>query len=270
MKRYSTVRKSWNPQQYRIIIVGTVRDCGKELRNSLPDIIRLAREFEQYKIILYENDSKDDTINVVNKFTKKDPNIILINEENIPGKRTERIAHGRNILVNEVRKKYNDHNFMIMMDLDYNPPNILKSLRDVVEKIPDHWGAATAVSSYGYYDWWALRCSELGLTHDCWNAPKEELDKIRCPERQCAGLRHGAGYHCAWGKFAQQLKSKNQKVESAFNGVGIYRINMIPPDAKYEGRDEKGEEVCEHVSFNKKIPNIYIFPELVTSTWDSG
>ena len=252
MKRYASVRKSWNPQKYRIIIVGTVRDCAKKLQNSLPDVIRLAKEFEQYKIILYENDSKDNTIKVINKFSN---NITLISEKNIRGNRTERIAHGRNILVNEVRKKYNDYDFMIMMDLDYSPPNILKSLRDVIERIPNHWGAATAVSRYGYYDWWALRCSELGLNYDCWNLPKDQLDRIGCP---------------AWCGFGQELKSKIRKVESAFNGVGIYRINMIPADAKYEGRDENGSATCEHVSFNKKIPNVYIFPELITSTWDEG
>lgn len=32
--------------------------------------------------------------------------------------------------------------------------------------------------------------------------------------------------------------------------------------------DINGKEVCEQVNFNKYISNIYVYPRLVTSTWD--
>lgn len=239
------------PSDRKIVIVGTVRNCANELKNSIPDAIRLANEFQEYKIILYENDSEDNTVEVVNNFAAKNKNITLITEKNIPGQRTERLAHGRNILLNEVRQKYNHYDFMIVIDLDYNKPNHTKSLRTVIEKMPDHWGAVTATSKIGYYDWWALRSSNLGLDYDCWHPPDGCTDACACGRNPMNT-----------GDLRQIIKEKDRKVESAFNGIGIYRINAIPEDAKYVGIAENGDDVCEHVSFNRKIENLYILPEL--------
>lgn len=238
------------PSDFKIVIVGTVRDCGSKLKNSIPDAVRLSGEFQEYKIILYENDSDDNTVQVINEFAKDNKNITLITEKNIPGQRTERLAHGRNILLKEVRQKYNHYDFMIVIDLDYDKPNHTKSLRTVIEKMPDNWGAVTATSKIGYYDWWALRSSNLGLDHDCWHPPDE------CTNCACGQNPMDTG------DLRQIIKEKNRKVESAFNGIGIYRIKSIPEDAKYVGIAQNGDDVCEHVSFNSKIENLYVLPEL--------
>ena len=56
------------------------------------------------------------------------------------------------------------------------------------------------------------------------------------------------------------------KVDSAFGGLTIYRINSIPREAHYQGQLNK-IKICEYVFFNKFITSngaeIFINPKLI-------
>jgi len=233
----------------KAVFVGCAKDIEKELHHSLKDIVRLASEFEDYVILIYENDSSDKTVDVIRRFSKKNPNIKLISETHIPGTRTQRLARGRNILLNIAKTAYATYDFLVVMDMDYTRSNT-ESILKVAESMPQDYSGVTAVSRNKYYDWWAFRSSDLHLNYDC------HKDKQ-------LGNCH------MWGdRFGYELNKKLRKVESAFNGIGVYRISHIPPEAKYVGETLDGNEVCEHVSFNSYLKNLYVDPNLVTSTWD--
>ena len=50
-----------SPAVSSIIVCGIVRDAGKGLKNNIPVIDELCSYFKDYRIYVYENDSKDDT-----------------------------------------------------------------------------------------------------------------------------------------------------------------------------------------------------------------
>ena len=238
--------------KYKAVFSGCARDIEKQLHNSLPDILRLAREFEEYVILIYENDSKDNTIKVIQEYAQQDSRIKLISEKNVTGKRTHRLAHGRNTLLDIAKKYYADYDFYVVMDLDYTRQNT-HSILSVADTMPSHYSGVTAVSRKRYYDWWAFRSSALKLDYDCW----KDKDNIQ-QNGDCNSWKHKP----------INMNGVARKVESAFNGIGVYKLSAIPKDARYVGETSDGGEVCEHVAFHSYLPNLYIDPNLVTSTWD--
>lgn len=237
----------------KAVFVGCAKDIEKELHHSLKDMVRLANEFEDYVILIYENDSSDKTVSVIREFSKKNAKVKLISETHVPGTRTQRLAHGRNILLAMAKTHYSNYDFLVMMDMDYTRSNT-ESILKVAETMPVDYSGVTAVSRNTYYDWWAFRSTDLQLNYDCHkDKPLQE--------------QHG---NCqTWkSQYGHELNKKLRKVESAFNGIGVYRLSNIPPEAKYVGETIDGKEVCEHVSFNSYLKNLYVDPNLVTSTWD--
>jgi len=243
----------------KAVFVGCARDIETQVSHSLQDMIRLASEFDDYVILIYENDSSDNTADRIRDVSKQNPRVKLISEKNIPGTRTQRLAHGRNLLLTMARTTYYDFDFLVVMDMDYTRSNT-DSIASIAEQMPLEYSGVTAVSRKTYYDWWAFRSSELRLDYDCHK--EKHL-------REGEGEGEGEGGCDAWGSlWGRKLNTKLRKVESAFNGIGIYRLSNIPSEATYIGETPEGAEVCEHVAFNSHLSNLYIDPRLVTSTWD--
>ena len=139
------------------------------------------------------------------------------------------------------------------MDMDYKQP-ITFSFMSILYSWRDEWNVITAVSRVRYYDWWALRSPEL-LSYDCWDA-KENQDG------DCSEVSK---------RMTTKMPRVVTKVDSAFNGIGVYRIRNILdcPECKYVGRIDDTDK-CEHVEFNQCIGNVYIHPSLITETWEDG
>lgn len=67
-----------------VTIVGTARN-----------IEMIANLFIRSNIIIYENNSSDNTLEILNKWSDESPlNVEIISEKNIPGLRTHRLAKG--------------------------------------------------------------------------------------------------------------------------------------------------------------------------------
>ena len=58
------------------------------------------------------------------------------------------------------------------------------------------------------------------------------------------------------------------EVDSAFGGLGIYKIDFLR-GLRYKGLNDHGEELCEHVPFHKAIKanggRIFINPSLINA-----
>ena len=100
---------------YDVIIVGCARNIESHLSNTKDKLKMIKSLFKSSKIIIYENDSTDKTLDILSEWNKDDF-IQLITEKDVKGIRTERLAYARNLLYNEAMK----HNFdlLIVIDLD--------------------------------------------------------------------------------------------------------------------------------------------------------
>ncbi len=219
------------------VIVGCARDIEKFLDNTLKKIEMIYNLFQKSQIIIYENDSKDNTLKKLNEWkNKSNLSIKIINERNVQGLRTHRLSNCRNILLKEALKF--EYEYFIVIDLDdviqsLDKESILSSLN-----YKNDWSVLCSNQNKNYYDLWALRTLDDWMPYDCW-----ECNKIKNDIKFCVNNRY------------KNLKKQSELIEvvSCFGGLAIYKTKSIK-NCKYYG-GEGQTELCEHVKFNECIRN---------------
>ena len=262
---------------YKVIIVGCTKNSGKDIENNLLKLVEIGSQFKEYKIIIYENDSTDNTLEKLESFKLNNKNFDFIHEEEVESIyikyksidiRAAILTHGRNLLMNEVTHKYNIYDYMIVADMDnilvnFNPENISEVFKYNVEE----WDVMTANCDIKYYDIWTLRISNdiwksdihgkiwsEPIIYDCWRetiSPKQYIDK-----------------------YQKNIPANMPLIEtdSSFGGLGIYKISKLK-NCKYNGfvyhKDKVLYSQCEHVALNTDIRNnggkIFICPSLLVT-----
>ena len=197
-------------------ICGTVRNCGKYLDNIFSIMEKIGTLFEDYRIILYYDQSTDNTLEKLNNYSKKnDKFVLLINTEQLLEFRTHRIALGRNKCLKTMRENLNDYDYFIMMDCDdrcnYNIKlNLLKNYL-----LRSDWDSLSFNHPAGYYDAWAL--SKRPFVVSCHNFKNS-----------------GLGQDYITTIIKKTPRHKLIRCLSAFNGFSIYRTNKFK-DCWYDG-----------------------------------
>jgi hypothetical protein len=256
----------------RAVFAGVARDCANHLPVVLANLTRLAECYRAASFVFVVSDSSDDTHAILQRWLSSGHRGKAIDlgqlEDRLP-RRTERIAHARNVYLDEIRQSGwagDDHldDHLVVVDLDdvlVVPLQVDTFARAFTRAM--RWldgdparAAVFANAQPRYYDVWALR-------HDRW-----------CPE-DC--------WHPIWGRpadrtfeaakfrevFARQIRIPPDlppiAVRSAFGGLGIYRMRFAL-GARYCGLDSRGRDSSEHVAFNEKIGHaggaLHIFPAL--------
>lgn len=243
-----------------VTIVGTAKNIEKYLPNTLKKLEMIARLFNEHQIIIYENDSKDNTLNFLQEWKNNSGDeykIKIISERNIVGKRTHVLSYARNVLLKEALK--NNHEYLIVIDLDdvisdLDEKGILSSF-DYNNKID--W-AGIGGNQNIYYDIWALRTKDDWLKFDWMDCYNETNDYDNC----CIS-RH------------KEIDPNEDiiEVDSCFGGVMIYKTKYLQDSFYYGGGgddEDEDKEFCEHVNFNNviRIKNngrIFINPRMITT-----
>ncbi|KAK7234510.1 alpha-1,3-mannosyltransferase [Aureococcus anophagefferens] len=257
-----------------VIVVGCARNCAKDLPACLRTLEGVARVATDCcggggpaGWVLFENDSDDGTLAVLEAFRRAGPRRHVVSEVGLDAwlpKRTHRLAHGRNMLLRRVELLgwLAGATLLVIADLDD------------VNKVVDLGGAAiacglvaggsldvaTANQPRRYYDLWALRTARA--PGNSW-ARAARYDA----NRYAAGLSfffpemsHGADALPATGDPVEVL--------SAFGGLGVFSCaalrdrgdpGRLAPGLVYDGRDAamapgacfpwlEGQD-CEHCAF---------------------
>lgn len=247
----------------RAVFAGVARDCATHLPGVLSNLGRLAALYKEASFVFVVSDSRDQSRSLLEDWLARGRHGQVIDlgilEDRLP-KRTERLSHVRNAVLDAVARQWPDHDHLVIADLD----DVLARPIDVgafaraaawLDAEPAHAGVF-ANAQPRYYDVWALR-------HDRW-----------CPE-DC--------WHPIWGRqqdetfeaakfrevFTRQIVVPTSlppiAVRSAFGGLGVYRMTFAL-QARYHGTDVQGRESSEHVAFNAEIRQaggqLHIFPPL--------
>lgn len=243
------------PLPYDIAIVGCARDIEKHLPNVKEKLEMIKTLFRSSKIIIYENDSSDKTLEILSTWNNENF-IKLITEKNVKGIRTERLAYARNLLYKEAMK----HNFdlLIVIDLDNVINDLSKeSIMSCFNKeIVEDWAMLGANQTVNYYDMFALR------TFDNWM----DIDLMKC--RHIDKLPE---HFCLTDRYKNiQKNNKLLEVKSCFGGTAIYKRQYLSNCNYGKGFQMKGDEkieFCEHVDFNEGVikngGKIYINPKFI-------
>jgi glycosyltransferase involved in cell wall biosynthesis len=241
----------------KIVILGLARNIGSSIEHSITKLVDFAKNSKEYKIIIFENDSQDNTREILDSLKKDNSNIITIYETHNrpqfgPVQHTERtmaLAEYRNTLKEYVKTHLSDYDFVVVSDMDfidfsdlgcYNSFGWFSTHNNTIDAIAGNAFEYKNVTlanqkSLWNYDSWAFR-------YTWWNQ-LPILDSMTY-----SGM--------LWfGFFIMPVGSPIIPVNSAFGGMTIYKINSFI-QGTYDGFD--CEHVCFHYDLKQKIPSFQL------------
>jgi len=242
-----------------IVIAALARDCEKSLPNMIALIEQLRQRFIWTQVVVVENDSKDNTKNILFRWEKESDGVNIISQDygtltipeigqvncdpTISIHRIEKMAFYRNIYLDYVDKLNCEIDYLMVVDIDIDFFSI-EGLIQAIDKDENDWGAIfsngiTQTSYFGmrskiYFDCFAIY--EYPLIGD-FSYNQKKLD-------------------FTFKTINKNVRNhKKYSVISAFSGIGIYRYEAIK-GLRYKASLNKamnGTAVCEHIPFNMEI-----------------
>jgi len=265
----------------KIIFAGCARDCAAHLPAVFDNLDRLRSAFGEAAYVFVENDSKDDTKQVMARYGQGKERFVSIHMDGLAAAtppRTVRLAVTRNLVIEYIRQapELAEYDYLFLFDLDnvsaraLNLDTLLQSIAwmrarpDVSAIFPNQLGT--------YYDLWALRHPTL-CPGDVW----EELMDYKYVH----GCDDDTAYEATFAKRVLSLApdAPPLEVDSAFGGMGVYRLmDVLRNRQPYLGEKVKivrdgGKtsvarwQVCEHVHFHAGLRaqggRLFILPNLI-------
>jgi hypothetical protein len=203
-------------------ICGPVKNCGPYLRKVLNNMEKIGSIFEDYIIMLYYDNSSDNTLSILKEYQTKNPKMIFyVNKNPVSRFRTINIAIARNFCLNYVRNNKDNFPFFIMMDCD--DVNCKEVDVDILKKYlhRDDWDGLSFNTKPKYYDIWGLSIYPFCFSYN--------------------HFENNVKYYTIMQKYIDKLlkkaKEENKLVEciSSFNGFSLYRTAMFL-NTYYDGR----------------------------------
>ncbi len=245
--------------QKKIVFAGCARNCAKWINPSLSTLSAIGNQFASYEILVFENDSSDETKWILKRARdSKEFPLTIITQSGLDTKlphRTQRLAHARNTLLDITLTNFGEHDYLCWVDLDgiignsFSTDGFLSNF--ALERV---WDGVFPVTNTFYYDIWALRHPVLSPGDYC-----SQIDRSDAT----LGSDFIIGYHAHMRQSRLQNLPAWLSVESAFGGMGIYKIPSIA-GARYQGLVDENQ-ICEHVPFNNTIVKtggkLYINPK---------
>jgi hypothetical protein len=246
------------------VIVGCARDCEAFLPAVLENISRIANLYSHAAFVFVENDSRDNTREILRRWLSERASSFLICLDGLAAqerRRTARLAIARNAYMEAVHCHHlakRDH--LLVLDFDIVNTEVIseESIAEAIRFLDSSsQNAGVFANQLPYYDIWALR-------HDAW-----------CPDDCWAQIANRPPYlprHRAIERYftSRQIRispdSPPVAVRSAFGGLGIYKLDFVRA-ARYVGLLPDGSEICEHVAFNEAAARmggmLHIYPRLL-------
>ncbi len=246
-----------------VLLAGTVRNSGRALEQSLVALRHAAAGFRDLRVLIVESDSTNNNVTRLAALSDE-PTVRTISlgalRHAMP-LRTERIAHSRNRIVEEVQSaRYADVDYVILADFDGVNRTVTRVGLESAWSAPEPWDVVTANQTGPYYDIWALRHPHW-CPGDCWASVRALTPVIgrRAARRLAVHAR----------QVRLPVDAGLIEVDSAFGGLGIYSRSAFV-SGRYVGVDTEGNEICEHVSFHADLRaagfRIFINPSLQNQT----
>lgn len=265
-------------QNKSIIFCGIIRNVASTIERNIACLNRTGQFFREYKIYLYENDSSDETVNILNNI--KNDNIEFFSETRSDMNYVKDLYNGidpwhynrckilsdcRNKYLSKVYNSYYNFDYMCVIDMDVKGAWSYDGILSGIKCLESQENIA-CVSSYGivsennklkledieksdyiFYDSFAFRPKNIsGGTH--------MLDTLRFNS-----LKFNRG-------------DEPIEVRSNFNGLAIYKIHKLH-GIKYGAKSwQDGHTDPDHVVFHDQLINygykIMLDPSMIVSYSD--
>ena len=247
-----------------ILLAGPVRNVATQIEGEVIQLISSLSEFKNIFCLVVESDSNDETLAKLEELSSNIPNLSFITAgqlSKLMPRRTDRIAHCRNLIIEAVRSdlKYANVDYIAMADMDGMNNLITRGKIAQCWTLNEPWDVITANQLGEYYDIWALSHPYWNPL-DCWEQ-KQVLEGI---------LGHDAAQNIAiqCKQGAIDPGANLIEVDSAFGGLAIYTRDAFLA-GKYAGTDieNRGIDVADHIPFHKELRKkgyrIFVNPALI-------
>lgn len=159
----------------RVLVCGVCKDIEPQLPCMMKIMEKVGGLFDDYKIVVYENNSTDNTKNLLRNWMNNNGKVEIMLESLTQDELSQRvinrhddgsffkvelIARARNIVLNHIRsKKFDDYRYLIMFDMDFNLPPPAESIIEIFQSKREWDGVfAYGVGSLNqFWDWYAFR-----------------------------------------------------------------------------------------------------------------
>ena len=202
-------------------ICGPVKNCGPFLKKNISNMEKIGSLFNEYKILIYYDESTDDSLQILKEYQETNPNILLyVNSKPMSQFRTHNIAIARNFCLNYVRQNIETYPYFIMMDMDDVNCKELNMLPLQNALKNDLWDGLSFNTTPAYYDIWGLSIWPYCFSYNHF----EKNDD----------------FYTIMQNYVTQLLEKLEPGEllpciSSFNGLSIYRTHKFL-NTYYDGR----------------------------------
>lgn len=203
-------------------ICGPVKNCGPYILKVLKNMEKIGSIFDDYKILIYYDNSSDNTLELLIAYQKQHPNMIFyVNKNKMSPFRTHNLAIARNFCLEFVKQNREKYPFFIMMDCDdVNCKELnINSLKKYLHR--NDWDGLSFNTSPKYYDIWGLSIYPFCFSYNHFENNVKNYNIIQ--------------------NFIDIMLKKasreNRLLEciSSFNGFSIYRTNKFL-NTYYDGR----------------------------------
>ncbi|EHR70633.1 hypothetical protein BurJ1DRAFT_1769 [Burkholderiales bacterium JOSHI_001] len=247
-----------------LAIVGITRNGARSLARDLAVLRAATAGFGRVQAYLVESDSEDDTTAQLQAQAAHWPALRWASLGRLRDRmplRTQRIAHCRNACLDELAANplYASVTHVLVADLDGVCRDLTAAGLASCFTLPVAWDACFANQGDYYYDIWALR-HPVWCPGDAWAEHAALLPLLGETEANNVAL------------FSRMVHipatAAPIEVHSAFGGLGLYRRKALLA-ARYQGLDDAGREVCEHVQLHAQLraagAHLYINPALISA-----
>jgi hypothetical protein len=222
-------------------ICGTVKNCGPFLNKVLSNMEKIGSVFDDYNILIYYDNSSDNTIDILKEYQMKNSKMLLyVNKKPMSKYRTHNLSIARNFCLKFVKTNQNKYPFFIMMDCD--DVNCKEVNIDILKKYlyRNDWDGLSFNTSPKYYDIWGLSIYPFCFSYN--------------------HFENNTKYYTIMQNYIDKLlkkaKKENQLLEciSSFNGFSLYRTSKFL-DTYYDGRIRLDLIPKKNLDAHKKITN---------------
>jgi len=216
------------------VICGLCRDVGQGLALRLRHIAKLGSMFKRHQIVIFENDSVDDTRRILTDWRDANDGFhLLIDDMNVPRfprtrmrERATHMADCRNRYWTFVRNHFSDYDFVVVLDTD----------------LEGGWSYDGIATTFSYQDWDFVGSNGIYL--------RGNGDDVDWVQYDSWAFRSVGRWEPHADEEVNTLKFDRGNpmipVWSCFGGLGIYRTPCVL-DAEYSGID------CEHVCLHRAL-----------------
>jgi hypothetical protein len=249
LERVATGRKRMS--ESTAVICGLARDVERILPQTIARIESMGTLFADYRVVIYENDSQDQTKDLLTQWAQRNPKAdVTIEQRGDPInpnarclRRAERMANYRNTCLEAVRTRYKDFTHVIVVDTD----------------LEFGWSNEGVANTFGHDDWDFVganglilrRCGvsmNTFLQYDAWAFRQDE---------QFTPLTTAEVNYMSWQRGEPLVP-----VTCSFGGLGVYRMAAYLAGS-YAGHDIEHvthQQVARSRGFNK----VFLNPSQIT------